>query len=74
MTTFLTTGLLVNKKSYKTFYYQPGLAERSEGFIFLTLMIIFKNYIFPISLLFSALIFITFIQRLFEAIKYLGSD
>ncbi|MEH6991973.1 CDP-alcohol phosphatidyltransferase family protein [Neobacillus drentensis] len=31
MTIFLTVGALSEKETYKSFYYQPGLAERTEG-------------------------------------------
>ena len=41
MTIFLVTGSLTTKKSEKSFYYQPGLAERTEGFIMFSLMILF---------------------------------
>ena len=34
MTIFLTVGALSEKKGVKSFYYQAGVAERSEGFIF----------------------------------------
>ena len=34
MTIFLTVGALSEKKGVKSFYYQAGVVERSEGFIF----------------------------------------
>jgi phosphatidylglycerophosphate synthase len=72
MTVFLTVGALSDKDSEKSFYYQPGLAERTEGFIFFSLMIIFNNYITPISIIFSLAIFYTAIQRILEAKKILS--
>lgn len=69
MTVFLTVGALSEKNGKKSFYYQAGFAERTEGFIFFTLMIIFKEYIEIVTLLFAAAIIFTGIQRLFEARK-----
>lgn len=67
MTIFLTVGALVEKKGMKTFYYQAGVAERSEGFLMFSLMILVPNYIVIFTNLFSAIIFITIIQRIIEA-------
>lgn len=71
MTIFLTVGALVEKKGMKSFYYQAGVAERSEGFLMFSLMILFPNYIIAFTNLFSAIIFITIIQRIIEAKKIL---
>ncbi|MFL0266949.1 CDP-alcohol phosphatidyltransferase family protein [Candidatus Clostridium radicumherbarum] len=71
MTVFLTVGALSDKNSEKSFYYQPGLAERTEGFIFFSLMILFNNYINIISIIFSLAIFYTAMQRIFEAKRIL---
>lgn len=72
MTVFLTVGALSDKYSEKSFYYQPGLAERTEGFIFFSLMILFNNYINIISIIFSLAIFYTAIQRILEAKRILN--
>lgn len=71
MTIFLTVGALVEKKGMKSFYYQAGVAERSEGFLMFSLMILVQNYIVIFTNLFSAIIFITIIQRIIEAKKIL---
>lgn len=72
MTIFLTVGAVSEKKGIKTFYYQPGMAERTEGFIFFSLMIIFTNYyIIYIALIFLAVQIFTSVQRLNEARKIL---
>lgn len=71
MTIFLTVGALVEKKGIKSFYYQAGVAERSEGFFMFSLMILFPSYIVIFTNLFSAIIFITIIQRIVEAKKIL---
>lgn len=67
MTIFLTVGALSEKASSKSFYYQAGLMERTEGFIFFSIMILFRNIRVPVTFLFSTLIIITGFQRLFEA-------
>ncbi len=71
MTIFLTVGALSEKKGMKSFYYQAGIAERSEGFIFFSLMILFPTYLGIISNLLSVLIIITAIQRFLEAKRLL---
>lgn len=71
MTIFLTVGALVEKKGIKSFYYQAGVAERSEGFIMFSLIILFPKYILFFTNIFSFIIFITIIQRIVEAKKLL---
>ena len=71
MTIFLTVGALSEKHSEKSFYYQPGLAERTEGFIFFTLMMLFNSYISIIAIIFSLAILFTALQRILEAKKNL---
>ncbi|MGO1042745.1 CDP-alcohol phosphatidyltransferase family protein [Clostridioides difficile] len=71
MTIFLTVGALTDKKCMKSFYYQAGVAERSEGFILFTLMILFQSYIGMIANLFSIVVLFTAVQRLLEAKKIL---
>ncbi|WP_286316657.1 CDP-alcohol phosphatidyltransferase family protein [Romboutsia ilealis] len=71
MTIFLTVGALSEKKGVKSFYYQAGVAERSEGFIFFSLMILFPSYLRIITNIFSILIIVTAIQRFFEAKRLL---
>ena len=72
MTIFLTVGALSEKHSEKSFYYQPGLAERTEGFIFFTLMMLFNSYINIIAIIFSMAILFTAMQRILEAKKNLN--
>lgn len=71
MTIFLTVGALVEKKGMKSFYYQAGVAERSEGFLLFSLMILFPSKLILFTNLFSLIIFITIIQRIVEAKKIL---
>ncbi|SES07767.1 CDP-alcohol phosphatidyltransferase family protein [Salisediminibacterium halotolerans] len=71
MTIFLSVGAVAEQKGIKTFYYQSGLAERTEGFILFSLMIIFTDYLIWIGLIFLAVEIITSLQRLLEAKKIL---
>jgi archaetidylinositol phosphate synthase len=71
MTVFLTVGALSEKHSEKSFYYQPGLAERTEGFIFFSLMMLMQKHISIIAILFALTIFYTAAQRVIEAKKIL---
>ena len=71
MTIFLTVGALSEKKGVKSFYYQAGEVERSEGFIFFSLMILIPSYLGIITNIFSILIIITAIQRFLEAKRLL---
>jgi phosphatidylglycerophosphate synthase len=72
MTIFLTVGALSDKHSEKSFYYQPGLAERTEGFIFFSLMMLFNGQINIIATLFTLAICYTALQRMMEAWKILN--
>lgn len=67
MTIFLTVGAISEKKGVKSFYYQAGLMERTEGFIMFSLMIILEKYINIITLIYSILISFTALQRFIEA-------
>lgn len=72
MTIFLTTGSMAEKKSEKSFYYQSGIAERTEGFIMFSLMILFSKQAKIIGIIFLVMIIYTAIQRYLEAKKILS--
>lgn len=71
MTIFLTTGPLAENKGEKTFYYQTGIAERTEGFIFLSLMMLVNKKIEILIVVFIILVLFTAGQRFIEAKKIL---
>lgn len=71
MTIFLTVGALSEKQGMKSFYYQAGLAERTEGFILFTLMIAFPAYLTALTLIFIAAQLFTIFQRMAEAKRIL---
>ncbi|MCH1960467.1 CDP-alcohol phosphatidyltransferase family protein [Romboutsia hominis] len=67
MVIFLTVGAVSEKSGIKSFYYQAGVAERSEGFIMLSLMMIFESYLGIVVNIFSFMVIITALQRMIEA-------
>jgi phosphatidylglycerophosphate synthase len=67
VTIFLTVGAVSDENTEKSFYYQPALAERTEGFLLLSLMIIFVDYLLFFTLLFLFVEIITAMQRLYHA-------
>ena len=69
MTVFLTTGMLVEKTGRKSFYYQAGLMERTEGFMASTAMMLLQEWLVPLTWLYAFLIGITIIQRLLDSHK-----
>ena len=69
MTVFLTTGMLAQNNSNKSFYYPAGLMERTEGFLLFSLMALFQTYLAPITWVFAGLILFTAIQRLLIAFR-----
>lgn len=71
MTVFLTVGALADQKGVKSFYYQAGMMERTEGFIGFTLMILLANHLVWISVIMATLIVFTGAQRFNEARKLL---
>lgn len=71
MTIFLTTGPLAENKGEKTFYYQAGLAERTEGFLMLSLMILLKENAGVVINIFTGMVLFTAFQRFGEAKKIL---
>ncbi|WP_281887096.1 CDP-alcohol phosphatidyltransferase family protein [Paenibacillus sp. YYML68] len=71
MTVFLTVGALSEKKGMKSFYYQAGLAERTEGFILFTIMIMVPNWLLWTTGLFLLVEIFTAMQRMLEARRLL---
>ena len=67
MTVFLTTGMLTPKKGKKSFYYQAGLMERTEGFLAFTAMMLFPSALSVLTWIYAGLIGITILQRLRDA-------
>lgn len=64
MTVFLTSGALLENNGIKTFRYQTGLMERTEGFIFFTIQMLLARYLRYTSYVYAGLIVFTAFQRL----------
>ncbi|TVP85319.1 MAG: CDP-alcohol phosphatidyltransferase family protein [Alkalicoccus sp.] len=71
MTIFLVVGTVSEKAGIKSFYYQAGAAERTEGFILFSIMMLFPEFLFWTTLLFFAVETFTGLQRFIEAKKIL---
>lgn len=68
MTVFLTVGALSKNNGIKSFRYQAGVAERTEGFIMLSLMMCLEGTSRIIIInIFTTIIIITIFQRILEA-------
>ncbi|KGP71760.1 CDP-alcohol phosphatidyltransferase family protein [Pontibacillus yanchengensis] len=72
MTIFLTVGAVSDKQGVKSFYYQAGLAERSEGFILFSIMMLFPSILLWSTLAFFFVELYTGLQRFMEAKRILS--
>jgi phosphatidylglycerophosphate synthase len=71
ITVFLTTGALAERSSAKSFYYQPGIAERTEGFLLFTAMVLWSQALVPLTYVFVTVEAATGVQRFIEAYRLL---
>ena len=71
MTVFLTTGMLAKNTGKKSFYYQAGLMERTEGFIAFSAMMLLPGHLAAVTWIYAALIGFTILQRLADARRVL---
>lgn len=60
---FLTSAALLENTGKKTFRYQTGIMERTEGFILFSVMMIFISHLAILAYIYAALVFLTAIQR-----------
>lgn len=73
MSLFLSIGAAVSNRSVKAFHYAPGLGERTEAFICLSLMTLDSSRLSFWTWLFIAVIALTMAQRLIHARRLLSS-
>lgn len=73
MSLFLSIAAALRNRSVKSFYYAPGLGERTEAFICLSLMIAGSGHLATWSWLFIAVIVFTMGQRLYHAARMLAA-
>jgi phosphatidylglycerophosphate synthase len=66
ITTFLVVGIFTQNSSEKSFFYSPGIIERTEAFFFFGSMILFPPLFLPLSLSFTILVSLTATIRLWQ--------
>lgn len=74
MSLFLSIGAAIRNTSAKSFHYAPGLGERTEAFICLTLMVADSRHLVIWTGVFIAMIGYTMIQRFGHAARLLSSS
>ena len=72
MSLFLSIGAAVTNQSIKSFHYAPGLGERTEAFICLSLMVLDHARLGLWTWLFIGVIVFTMAQRLYHAYRMLS--
>jgi phosphatidylglycerophosphate synthase len=72
MSLFLSIGAALRNASAKAFHYAPGLGERTEAFVCLSLMVLDSQRIVLWTWVFVAVIVFTMGQRLVHARRMLG--
>lgn len=73
MSLFLSIGAAVANRSVKSFHYAPGLGERTEAFICLSLMVLDSERLALWTWVFVAVIVFTMAQRLRHAYLMLSA-
>jgi len=63
---FFIVSILTHQKSEKSFYYSPGIIERTEAFLFFILLILMPHHFFEIAIVFVILVGLTTITRLVQ--------
>lgn len=66
ITSFLVVGIFSKNDSQKSFYYSPGMIERTEAFAFFIACIAFPNYFVFLSISFSILVLVTAMKRIID--------
>ena len=74
MSLFLSIAAALPNHSVKSFHYAPGLGERTEAFILLSLMIAAPDHLQAWTWLFIGVIIYTMAQRLAHAARALRTD
>ena len=74
ITVFLTSGLFVPKEDFKSFYYIPGLMERTETFILFGFMMVFPQYLTQFAIGGAILAMLSSMARFFQVLFFLKSQ
>lgn len=64
VTSFLVVGIFTQNESEKGFHYSPGIMERTEAFIFFSIMILIPSFFYLLAPLFIALVTLTALIRI----------
>lgn len=72
LTVFLTAAAVLPASSGKSLHYQAGLAERTEGFAFFSLMALCPQQAGGVALFFALVVAATAFQRLRAALRLIG--
>lgn len=68
--TFLAAGSLYKNLGDKSMYYDSGLLERTETFIFFSFILLFPQIAFYLFLVFNLLMFTTGIRRFYRIYRF----
>ena len=74
MSLFLSIGAAVANATVKSFHYAPGLGERTEAFICLSLMVLDRERLLLWTWMFIGVIVFTMAQRLYHAYYLLATE
>lgn len=69
-TTFLVAASLFDNNGKKSMHYDVGLVERTETFIFFTVMMLLPNYAFVLLMFFNIIMIITGIIRFSRVVQF----
>lgn len=72
LTVFLTAAAALPATAGKSLHYQAGLAERTEGFAFFSLMALWPEQAGGVALVFALVVAATALQRLRAALRLIG--
>ena len=70
LTIFLTAAAALPATASKSFHYQAGLAERSEGFLFFSVMAVWTSAVGEVALVFALAVLFTAAQRLVAVLGF----
>ncbi|MFD2612302.1 CDP-alcohol phosphatidyltransferase family protein [Paenibacillus gansuensis] len=71
ITSFLVTGNVITNSGGKGFHYNPGIMERTEAFLFFSLMMLLPSLLQELAWLFFALLLFTIFKHLRDVYVWL---
>lgn len=66
ITSFLVVGIFSENQTEKSFYYSPGIIERTEAFLFFGAMMALPSLFTPLAYTFAALVTLTAAVRAYQ--------